>query len=366
MLGEVADFPPQKLKKTRKHWLRKVFTAAAIAVSAPIVALHVAGGLSTAFPDLVSDPIEEYLEEQNIDDGFMQRIEGDNIRVYDKDAFLTPFHLAYRYMQLNATFIERNPELLASEKALRTLWEATGGLVVNYWDADEFIDISRRRSSAAAAVFTAHDNQDYFLVPPERVSAKRFVSEFTGIPMSHLRSFTEEDSRLFFEYVVKHEVAHTDFRTEFAADWFSVDVLDQENPDADMTRRIMYLRTLNTFGSFLHVDHTHATMLDLQNVENGEPVEILESLQTTLNMYSYLLANTVEPYLQTPHQYYIVVYQILREELEAGGFDEAPDLKNLAELYLEATEYFVPNIKEIAGIEQGLTTGSGFDFKLRP
>lgn len=355
-LDDVRKQNASKKSPKKKSPLKRFFKYAAATVAMPFVLAQGISFGTSVFPGSVSDSVEDYLAQNEIDSSFMEHVDGHNIRVYDNDAALMSFHYAGRMQRMNAGFIMKDDDLSAGGKA-----KALFNLVAfDYWgyllEGAVSRVMSHNYASSAATLLVPHEHADYYIVPPAERSAAAFISEMTGIPRSHLRDMDPQDTRLFFEYIIRHEIAHTDVIPEHLADRFAIETLEDEYTDSDIAEKVRHLRAVSTFSQFLHMDYVHSTALELERFENGDPVNpivYLNAQRATLGLYRYILNNTetqFDGYLN-PKDYYISVYRTLKDAVENGRLASEPDIETLARLYVEGVQYYVPDIEAKANAE---------------
>ncbi len=335
-----------------KNITRKIFnkyTISMAGVAGSVLAAHVA---LLQFPDLVSDPLEKYMEENNIPLALVKDIDTSNIRVYDNDNILAPVHgaafLAWRKMKL---FI--NPQLINPHKAYEEYYSGfTKVSNVGYDTGSAYMF-----SDGADTMITMYDE-----IPFE------YISLVTGIPVEDIE-IDEKYTDLIFFRALAHEISHIgyhkynsscsnnnktpiDYNTneskrsiEIMADLGAIDLM--KNIDIDMSE---YTISMRSFAPFRNISSSHSTAVYLDALLEGkecgdlpDPIGHDEDRKKLINIIiNYSINAGYDFPIYNSGSY--VIYHLLLDFLENINThdDITSRMKRTAELYVEGFEFFAP------------------------
>lgn len=242
-------------------------------------------GLATVLqfaPQLVSQSAADYMSEQGFDPALLEQFQATDVRVYERDNPLMPFHMAGH--------------------TVRRMWsqddnvflKIIGAPIVFHHGLDQGFDRLRSDSRLAATSYsTSHanpaDRSVMIAATDATLPTTEWLREMTGIRVEHLTfgQHSEADMvRTLAQHSFLHEVRHgdqskTDGRTlkESDADSYSLHVaaLGGTSPSLVGEARV-FLIALRTVSAVLYGESSHATALALRrgaesHTHSDDPLE---------------------------------------------------------------------------------------------
>ena len=334
----------------RRLRLRYIFGIAALALTSPFWTLQGGMQISRALPGLSSQPIEEYLEANDVDPSFLQSLEDDDeIRVMDPETFWSALYMGGHDNAALLGDIYADESLSLTDKVIAAAFTLSLGTIVDVANAESYLYYAGQ-SSYMAAIIPGRDGRPHMMIPPHMQSSDEFLSGTIGVPEDDIGAF--DNSEFLYHYVLFHEIGHTDHITEYEADEFAIEALKPLFPDVDVDKAVKSWRALTPIAGLV-ADPEHATALQIDQRERGLPVYDLETAGGAyMRMYDYINENIDGIYVHTAtYDFYVMFSQALAN----GEFNHDPDMKRIAELYVEGLQYFVPD----ADVKSGLVADNG-------
>ena len=331
-----------------KNIARKIFnkyTISMAGVAGSVLAAHVA---LLQFPDLVSDPLEKYMEENNMPLALVKDIDTSNIRVYDNDSILAPMHgAAFKTWHAMKNFIWLHQAYYS-------------GFMAAY-------DVGYDKNGAEMFF----DGADTMIAMYDKTPAKEYISLQTGIPAEDIEIDEKYDDFIRF-WVLMHEISHIgeqeykascdnkapiDYSTdeskrnrEIMADLDSIGLMN--NIDVDMSEYNLSIRALSQIRrmDFKDVFSSHDTAVYLDALLKDVECDALpdseghdkDQKELSIIMLSYAINAGYDFPDYNSGSY--VKYHLLLDFIEnIDAYDDiTPRMKRTAELYVEGFEFFAP------------------------
>ncbi|MBI1215384.1 MAG: hypothetical protein GC185_06155 [Alphaproteobacteria bacterium] len=255
-------------KRRRRKWRNRILGV-----------LLASSALSTGLqfhPGLVSKPFNEYMAEQGYPGDLSQNFHAREIRVYERNNILYPFHLAGNETSIIWHEAEKDPHQNKTRLAIATPFIYTEGLIKGFGDMIF--------PNALDAYSMSNDDdpslRQCFIRPPADFSLNRFFADFSRVDSKDFK-FQHSDAALkktLFEYVMLHEARHCDQEktvyvnaNESDADIYAFRVLQDRGTDPGLLQEtktiITHLRAMN---AVLKGDDSHASTFAM--MRGGESV----------------------------------------------------------------------------------------------
>ena len=320
--------------------VRKTLKRGAQAAIGLTVALEVA---LLNLPDLVSSPLEEYMQENDIPLEIVEGMKTDGMRVYHEHGHLSALHLSALLFTNNA----KNFDFLwAIVEPLRALPSVYGDM---------------------ASLHASHGDCMIFM-PDKDQTIDDLISKTTGIPEFDLE-LTEKLRNTFKANILVHEVAHgqpmerfnqeycvqehgtavdssgsSELYSELRSDDASLDLMK----DADVTDYMISYRAVTAFNH-LH-DISHDTAIYIDEWYNKDSLSLRGEMPDHLD-YKNDFAQVFSPYVEkysseepAPYQLYKAALEFLDDHADTGKVRESS--QRMVELYVRGVEYFAPTKSE--------------------
>lgn len=160
-------------------------------------------GVTTAYPDLVSTPLDTHAAANGVGDGLQKHFATPNIRVYQRHNPLMPFHLAGQMVRLSWSRTDT----------------ALGGVFVApfYYATGMLQGIFGVIAPSALDAYSLSDNRPHaerqcYIRPPGEVDSESLIKSFTGIAGNHQLhvSNAADIKRYYYTRIMAHEARHCD------------------------------------------------------------------------------------------------------------------------------------------------------------
>ena len=290
-------------------------------------------------PDLVSSPLEEYMQDNEIPLELVEGMKTDGMRVYHEHGHLSALHLSALLFANNAKNFDFLWAMVEPLRALPSVYGEMGSL----------------HASHGACMI---------VMPDKDRTVDEIISKTTGIPESDLE-LTEKLRSTFKTNILIHEVAHgqpmerlnqeycvqehgtavdnsgsSELYSEIRSDDVSLDLMN----DADVTDYMIAYRAVTAFNH-LH-DISHDTAIYLDEWYNIGSLSLRGEMPNHFD-YKNEFAQVFSPYIERYHSEGVAPYQIYKAALDY--LDDHADSGNVREsshrmvkLYVEGVEYFAP------------------------
>ncbi len=280
-------------------------------------------------PDIVSSPVEDYMQENDIPLALIDGLDVEGLRVYDENNLSAAFHASF----------------------------------LGYEDAASNVFNER-------AVFMRGDEYSMIVMSPKRTAAEE-VSYFAGIPVDDVQ-VDEKMGDLFHYWTLMHEVGHfsdnvsksarnsdpkrvrvllNDERTlsgEIFADKFALDRVGELNPDLE--QHVLYLRALNgVLGQ--SASHSSAVFLEAMFSEDEIQIPTLEGVEHKYDLlreelifsYAHLyMRNDLDMPDDEPSSYVYYLGALDLKDRPDIVEDLPLSIQRALDIYMEALEFYAP------------------------
>ncbi len=310
-----------------------------------------AGALTLAFevalfnmPDLVSSPVEEYMEDNEIPLELIKRANTDNMRIYDEHSHLSALHLASFLFWNNA-------------KNIDFLWAVV----------DPLKSIPLMYGDMAS--LHAANGKCMVYMPDQDESVNALISRYSGIPKDDLE-LSQKIIDNFRANILIHEIGHAQAMAineqeycdrsqipaykksayyskhvlplymELRSDDFSLERMN----DRDVTDYIIAYRAVSEFNKTSNVSHDTSLFLDEWfNKKNMNIRSEIPDYQKNIEQLISILTPYIERYSSEqvkPYQFYKAALDFLDDEKVSGKISYS--LRRVTELFVEGLEYLAP------------------------
>lgn len=330
-------------------WVCSKIGATAMALCASISTLAIVGD-----PDWTSQPIEEYADENGIDQATLSGIDEDDIRIYHKANPLSYFHVPgyFVYSTVRDLYtIEGFADIDGDHKSSEFEKAAVSGLVtvigypfLFYQSYQAAFGSLMTSTVAFSASDNYSDNGRCHIMPPGEIDAIELVSAMTDIPEQYVTasSATAEEINTF---IILHEARHCDGYAEGDADIYALEniILSPER-QSEMTDTMKYIRAVSAFSRrdiifpIENAEHATAPFIDAWQNQYERPWSS-DVEEATENLYT-LIGERAEMFPETNYAFH--VYDIMHDLQNSGQLEKNPLMKRSAELYIEGMEHLTP------------------------
>ncbi len=255
-----VDANPYVFKRVKKLQRRSFYRRWGLRLAFSLAAT----GVTTAAPDLVSQPLDQHMAGKGLQDGLQQHFATKDIRVYHRRNPLMPFHLAGQ-----AARISWQDSSGYFFKPLVASFSYASGLVMGFGG----VVLPSALDAYSIADGMPLDKRQCFIRPPARVTSAVLFESFTGLAAKDVADDQAKDiERYYYQLVMAHEARHCDQDKQLSAS--AVHEIDADLvadrltagmlPEADRQGYREYWANLRLIGAVVGQDAGHYSTIGLR------------------------------------------------------------------------------------------------------